>query len=502
MAIYSLNHKPIGKSTQAKPFTAAAHVRYITRRSAMSRLDGGRIPAKAGDAIAFLNAAETCDRKNARVIDKLMLALPRELNAEQRAELVRGFAEAITAGRAGWLAAFHDKGKDAENPHCHLVVRDRDAVTGKRVFGTSEAGSTERLRVLWEAHANRALEQAACRERIDHRTLEAQGIKREPTIHEGVRVRRLVAQGRRVISLPIELKNSAKAWSFSRRVDYRKIDGGRTRPAFNQAVRARDTERAQWAAVDADRLKRELTSQARIHIAELRNSERQHGVNILQLANNDGREARTHREYPGVGRARSVVHQKIQSDNHKECGSNNSVPTIVAGSRNGREADVPRGMPDGASKQQAENACRTPQVGRDVGNRGRISTQSELTRREVMSEPSSVDLDRYFRLKEEIKRLYQMRTEYQGKQFWHQNAMELQEANDKLVIVKNMIDEKEVELALLERHLPPPTIPSVVDDWMLSSNPPSEKFDREKWLERQKETREKARKLGRSFEPE
>jgi len=66
-----------------------------------------------------------------------MLALPKELNDEQRIELVKDFAEHATEGRAPWLAAFHMKGKDARNPHCHLVLRDRDPETNKRVIGTS-----------------------------------------------------------------------------------------------------------------------------------------------------------------------------------------------------------------------------------------------------------------------------------------------------------------------------------------------------------------------------
>ncbi len=78
MAIYSLHHQPIGKSTQARPHTSAAHVRYITRPSAASRIEAGRMPTKPREAAAFMVDAENGDRKNARVSDKLMLALPRD----------------------------------------------------------------------------------------------------------------------------------------------------------------------------------------------------------------------------------------------------------------------------------------------------------------------------------------------------------------------------------------------------------------------------------------
>jgi len=40
VAIYSLHHTPVGKSTQAQPYTAAAHTRYITRKDALSAVRG------------------------------------------------------------------------------------------------------------------------------------------------------------------------------------------------------------------------------------------------------------------------------------------------------------------------------------------------------------------------------------------------------------------------------------------------------------------------------
>ena len=82
-------------------------------------------------ARAWLDRQEEADRKNARVIDKVTIALPRELDAVQRVELVRAFAAEVTQGRVAWLAAVHDQGKDADNPHAHVVLRDRDLQTGK-----------------------------------------------------------------------------------------------------------------------------------------------------------------------------------------------------------------------------------------------------------------------------------------------------------------------------------------------------------------------------------
>lgn len=258
MAIYSLHHSVIGRTTQPRVHTASAHIRYVARRKACSCLIGERMPTTSAKAQAWLREQEDEDRKNARVCDKVLLALPRELTSRQQAELVRAFAEVITKGRASWLAAFHDKGKDSQNPHCHLVVRDRDPETGKRVCGMSERDSTQRLRLLWEQQANLALERAGRPERIDRRTLEAQGIKRRPTIHEGLSAREMQTQGKDVTSRARRVRNGVGAQARERVVDYRKFDKGRARPAHNEYIR--ETEADYWTAIDADRLAREMQS--------------------------------------------------------------------------------------------------------------------------------------------------------------------------------------------------------------------------------------------------
>lgn len=259
MAIYSLNHTPIGKTTQQRPYTTGAHVAYITRQSALGHLDGARLPVTPDGARAFFNAEEDGARKNGRVADKIMLALPRELTAAQRAELVRGYAEEITGGKAPWLAAHHDKGKDAQNPHCHLVFRDRDPSTGKRVFETTERGSTQRLRDLWQEHANSALKRAGSAKRIDARTLKAQGIEREAQIHEGPRNRAAYTRGRTPFSRERVYRNGVGARSAFRRVNYPSIDRGRSRRHYNE-------ERQYWRELDAVSQQAEFDRLRKIHL--------------------------------------------------------------------------------------------------------------------------------------------------------------------------------------------------------------------------------------------
>ena len=205
MAIYHLTHRTVGRSTHAAG-TAGAHIGYITRASACRTVIARHIPeaapgSKGGDARAWLDAAEAADRKNARVIDKLEIALPIELDQAQRVELVRAFVHELAGGKAvPFFAAIHDKvgTKDEANPHVHLVIRDRDPETGKgRVIGMSEKGSTERAREIWEQVCNETLRNAGHSARVDRRSLVDQGITdRAAPGHEGPQPRQIEAKGR------------------------------------------------------------------------------------------------------------------------------------------------------------------------------------------------------------------------------------------------------------------------------------------------------------------
>ena len=144
-----------------------------------------RMPEGYAAVQGWLNEQEAGDRKNARVIEKIMVALPRELHPLQRQRLVRDYCERITRGRAPWLAAIHDRGKDAANPHAHIIIRDRDVQTGRRVAELSEKGSCQRLRALWEETANEALSRAGQAVRIDRRSLQAQKRAGLPGRHRG-----------------------------------------------------------------------------------------------------------------------------------------------------------------------------------------------------------------------------------------------------------------------------------------------------------------------------
>ncbi|NMQ21419.1 hypothetical protein E4P82_20750, partial [Candidatus Competibacter phosphatis] len=184
VAIYSLHLRSIGKTTHA-PRTAGAHLRYITRPEARATLLAGRMPIERHAARRWLDREERRDRQNARVIDKLTVALPRELDPQQRRGLVMAFAERVTQGRAAWFAAIHQSGRDAHNPHAHIVIRDRDPETGKRVALLSEKGACRNIRLLWELAVNAVLEAQGTPQRVTRLSHAARGIETPPQRHRG-----------------------------------------------------------------------------------------------------------------------------------------------------------------------------------------------------------------------------------------------------------------------------------------------------------------------------
>ena len=185
MAIYSLNHKSIGRSTH-RAGRAGAHIRYISRRTAEPVILSEHMPSDWRKAKRWMDSQERGDRKNARVVDQIMVALPRELTMAQRMILVREFVRSITKGQAPWYAAIHQKGKDKHNPHAHIVIRDRSVIDGRRVACLSERESTARIRAEWSQRLNMALRAAGIYNQVvDHRSHQARGITQVPGRHLG-----------------------------------------------------------------------------------------------------------------------------------------------------------------------------------------------------------------------------------------------------------------------------------------------------------------------------
>jgi hypothetical protein len=151
VAIAYLKHTPMGKTTQAQPYTTAAHARYIMRKGAATRIFSERMPRQYHAVQRYLHAREDSIRKNGRVADKFIIAIPREFNQEQAEDILRRWGEKVSHSRAPYLFAFH---WNDHNPHAHCIFIDADCETGRRVFGTSERRSTESLKYIWADTVN------------------------------------------------------------------------------------------------------------------------------------------------------------------------------------------------------------------------------------------------------------------------------------------------------------------------------------------------------------
>ena len=136
-----------------------------------------------------------CDARIAREID---VALPVELNREQKKELVRDFVneQFISKGMVADIA-FHNF--DSKNPHAHIMLTTRrinDDGFGFKQRDWDKKELLQQWRSCWAEKVNLSLEQSGHKEvKVDHRTLEAQGINRLPQIHLGADIAQMKKRG-------------------------------------------------------------------------------------------------------------------------------------------------------------------------------------------------------------------------------------------------------------------------------------------------------------------
>lgn len=214
MAIYHFSVKPISRSN-GRSATAAAAYRAgekiydertgetfdYTRKtgilvSEIVTPEDVQIPEWATDRERLWNEAERAEtRINSRVAREAEIALPHELSPEDREELARSLAQLIADRyKVPVDYSIHEPGRngDDRNHHAHILFATREIDGdgfGKktRVLDAHETGPDEidKLRFDWAELVNRSFERAGLPERVDPRTLEAQGIDRDPTQHLG-----------------------------------------------------------------------------------------------------------------------------------------------------------------------------------------------------------------------------------------------------------------------------------------------------------------------------
>jgi ATP-dependent exoDNAse (exonuclease V) alpha subunit len=163
-------------------------------------------PTWAKNRERLWNAAEAAEtRKNSTIAREFEIALPAELKAQDRTRLAVDFARAIaTKHRCAVDVSVHRPGRrgDTRNHHAHLLCTTR-RLQGNgfqektRELDDFKTGEVVYWRERWATLTNERLKERGSPERVDHRTLEAQGVERVPTVHKGPLLTAIERKGQR-----------------------------------------------------------------------------------------------------------------------------------------------------------------------------------------------------------------------------------------------------------------------------------------------------------------
>jgi Ti-type conjugative transfer relaxase TraA len=214
MAIYHLHVKVIGRKSGSSAVASAAYRSASRLRD--ERLDRNHdFSAKRGvvhsevmlpenapqawsDRERLWNDVEAFEvRKDAQLAREIEFAIPREMTQAQGIELARDFAQAefVGLGMIADLNVHWDIGEDGlAKPHAHVMLTMRavdENGFGPKVREWNRTEMVERWRERWAELANERLAELDIDARIDHRSLEAQGIALEPQSQIGASAQRI-----------------------------------------------------------------------------------------------------------------------------------------------------------------------------------------------------------------------------------------------------------------------------------------------------------------------
>ncbi|ELD0497035.1 MobA/MobL family protein, partial [Escherichia coli] len=197
-----------GKAGKAGPHAAyiareGQYANRLERGEKLEATEAGNMPAWAqSNPLAFWQAADAYERKNGTTYREMEIALPRELSAAQRIELVREFVRQEIGDRHAYQWALHvpTAADGGEQPHFHLMFSERqvDGIdrdpeqyfkrynakapekggarkgygpsAGQTLTKAERAAELKELRGRWEAMCNAHLERAGVEQRIDMRS--------------------------------------------------------------------------------------------------------------------------------------------------------------------------------------------------------------------------------------------------------------------------------------------------------------------------------------------
>jgi len=218
MAIYHLHVKVIGRKSGSSAVASAAYRSGSRLRD--ERLDRSHdfstkrgvvhsevmLPEKTPEAWRererLWNDVEAFEvRKDAQLAREVEFAIPHEMTQSQGIELARDFvqAEFVDQGMIADLNVHWDMAEDGMlKPHAHVMLTMRavdENGFGQKAREWNRTEMLERWRERWAELANERLVELDIDARIDHRSLEAQGIALEPQSQIGAAAKRIEDRG-------------------------------------------------------------------------------------------------------------------------------------------------------------------------------------------------------------------------------------------------------------------------------------------------------------------
>lgn len=203
MAIYHFSAKVISRAAGSSALASAAyrsasrlHDERLDRHHDFTNKAGvvhsevllpEHAPAHFADREKLWNAVEAGEiRKDAQLAREVEFAIPREMSQTQGIELARDFvkAEFVDRGMVADLNVHWDQGADGlPKPHAHVMLTMREVNEdgfGQKYRDWNKTELLQAWRERWAEHVNERLAELDIDARVDHRSLEAQGVGLEP----------------------------------------------------------------------------------------------------------------------------------------------------------------------------------------------------------------------------------------------------------------------------------------------------------------------------------
>jgi Ti-type conjugative transfer relaxase TraA len=218
MAIYHFSAKVISRAAGSSAVASAAYRsasrlrdERLDRSHDFSNKDGvvhseillpEGAPEEWRDRERLWNDVEAIEvRKDAQLAREVEFAIPREMSQAEGIDLARDFVERefVAHGMVADLNVHWDIGEDGSpKPHAHVMLGMREVTEegfGPKVRDWNRTELLTQWREAWANHVNERLAQLDIDVRVDHRSLEAQGIDLEPQHKIGPAASRMAAQG-------------------------------------------------------------------------------------------------------------------------------------------------------------------------------------------------------------------------------------------------------------------------------------------------------------------